>query len=63
MFVAKIISACFYSALATVGMGVVNVIMTAVSMALIEKAGRRVLHLVGLGGMFVAAVVLAVSIR
>jgi len=42
-------------------MGVVNVVMTVVSMSLIEKAGRRILHLVGLGGMFIAASLLSVS--
>ena len=42
-------------------MGIVNVVMTGISLLLIEKAGRRLLHLVGLGGMCVAAVSLAVS--
>jgi len=37
---------------ATMGVGVLMVLMTAVSMALIERQGRRTLHLWGLGGMF-----------
>ena len=49
------------SGLTTVGMGVANVFMTLVSLALIEKAGRRVLHLTGLAGMCVCAIALVVS--
>jgi len=52
-----------YSGLTTVGMGCVNVIMTLVSLALIDKAGRRLLHLVGLGGMCVMAVFLVVVLN
>ncbi|CAK8677591.1 unnamed protein product [Clavelina lepadiformis] len=52
-----------YTGVATVGMGVVNVIMTLVSISLIERAGRRVLHLVGLGGMCASAAVLAVLLN
>ncbi|KAI1301819.1 Solute carrier family 2, facilitated glucose transporter member 1 [Halotydeus destructor] len=42
----------------TLGMGVINVIMTLVSLVLVEKAGRRTLHLTGLAGMAVTTVVL-----
>ncbi|XP_039267945.1 solute carrier family 2, facilitated glucose transporter member 1-like [Styela clava] len=51
-----------YSALPTVGVGVVNVVMTLVSLSLIERAGRRLLHLTGLAGMFVCAVVLTITL-
>lgn len=51
-----------YSALPTVGVGVVNVVMTLVSLSLIEKAGRRLLHLTGLAGMFGCAVVLTITL-
>ncbi|MFC6731004.1 sugar porter family MFS transporter [Haladaptatus sp. DYSN1] len=39
------------SILATVGIGVVNVVMTIVAVLLMDRAGRRPLLLVGLGGM------------
>lgn len=46
--------------LATVGVGVVNVVMTLVSLALIERAGRKLLHLIGLGGMFACTVLITI---
>lgn len=52
-----------YTGLTTVGIGVVNVVMTLVSLILIEKAGRRVLHLTGLGGMGACAVFLVVVLN
>jgi len=52
-----------YSSLVTVGMGVVNVVMVFISVMLIDRAGRRILHLVGLAGMFVCAVVLVVLLN
>ncbi|KAL0612437.1 Solute carrier family 2, facilitated glucose transporter member 3 [Plecturocebus cupreus] len=36
---------------ATIGTGVVNTIFTVVSLFLVERAGRRTLHMIGLGGM------------
>lgn len=47
---------------ATLGIGAVNVLMTIVSLVLIEKAGRRTLHLVGLGGMAVITVMLTICL-
>ncbi|ESP01111.1 hypothetical protein LOTGIDRAFT_180320 [Lottia gigantea] len=46
---------------ATVGVGVVNILMTFVSAFLMDKLGRRSLHLLGLGGMFIFTIVLTVS--
>ncbi|XP_062991800.1 solute carrier family 2, facilitated glucose transporter member 3-like [Elgaria multicarinata webbii] len=40
---------------ATIGAGVVNTIFTVVSLFLVERAGRRTLHLIGLGGMAICA--------
>ncbi|XP_076318380.1 solute carrier family 2, facilitated glucose transporter member 1-like isoform X2 [Tachypleus tridentatus] len=45
---------------ATLGMGSINVLMTIVSLVLVEKAGRRTLHLVGLGGMGIITVLLTI---
>lgn len=47
---------------ATIGAGVVNTIFTIVSLFLVEKAGRRTLHLLGLGGMAVSALLMTVSL-
>ncbi|XP_070805224.1 solute carrier family 2, facilitated glucose transporter member 3-like [Pituophis catenifer annectens] len=47
---------------ATIGAGVVNTVFTVVSLFLVERAGRRTLHLVGLMGMAVCAAVMTVSL-
>lgn len=46
----------------TLGVGLVMVVMTLVSVALIDRAGRRTLHLTGLGGMFIFSIALTVFI-
>lgn len=46
---------------ATPFIGLIMVIMTLVSIPLMEKKGRRFLHLLGLGGMFVLTIVMTVS--
>ncbi|XP_037083027.1 glucose transporter type 1-like [Pollicipes pollicipes] len=46
---------------ATMGVGVVMVVMTVVSILLIEREGRRTLHLWGLGGMFFFSVFITIS--
>uniref|UniRef100_UPI003AAC8393 solute carrier family 2, facilitated glucose transporter member 1-like n=1 Tax=Centroberyx gerrardi TaxID=166262 RepID=UPI003AAC8393 len=47
---------------ATIGAGIVNTIFTIVSLFLVEKAGRRTLHLLGLGGMAVSALLMTISL-
>ncbi|XP_026545475.1 solute carrier family 2, facilitated glucose transporter member 3-like isoform X1 [Notechis scutatus] len=47
---------------ATIGAGVVNTVFTVVSLFLVERAGRRTLHLVGLGGMAVCATIMTVAL-
>jgi SP family galactose:H+ symporter-like MFS transporter len=47
--------------LATVGVGVINVLMTVVAMQLLDRVGRRPLLLAGLIGMVVSLVVLGVA--
>lgn len=47
---------------ATLGMGTINVIMTVVSVLLVERAGRRTLHLVGLGGMWVTSILIVIML-
>ncbi|WP_324665601.1 sugar porter family MFS transporter [Haloarcula sediminis] len=46
------------SILATVGIGVINVVMTVVAIALIDRVGRRRLLQVGIGGMTITVAVL-----
>lgn len=44
----------------TIGVGVVMVVMTLVSITLMDKTGRRTLHLYGLGGMFLTSMFLTI---
>ncbi|KAK6177616.1 hypothetical protein SNE40_015678 [Patella caerulea] len=46
---------------ATVGVSMVNVVMTLVSAFLMDRLGRRTLHLTGLGGMFIFTIILTVA--
>jgi hypothetical protein len=58
---------CVYNCLilkaeyATPFIGLIMVIMTLISIPLMEKRGRRFLHLLGLGGMFVLTLVMTAS--
>ncbi|XP_004417409.1 PREDICTED: solute carrier family 2, facilitated glucose transporter member 3-like [Odobenus rosmarus divergens] len=47
---------------ATIGAGVVNTIFTVVSLFLVERAGRRTLHMTGLGGMAVCSIFMTISL-
>ncbi|XP_075744944.1 solute carrier family 2, facilitated glucose transporter member 1 isoform X2 [Rhipicephalus microplus] len=47
---------------ATLGLGLVNVLMTLVSMVVVERAGRRTLLLTGLAGMAICTVVLTITL-
>ncbi|KAL1022234.1 hypothetical protein UPYG_G00024030 [Umbra pygmaea] len=47
---------------ATIGVGVINTIFTMVSVALVDRVGRRTLTLIGLGGMCVCAVAMTVGL-
>lgn len=47
---------------ATIGMNVVNVLMTIVSTLMVDKAGRRTLLLIGLIGMWVSTILFVVSL-
>jgi len=57
------ISSASGAILATAGIGVVNVMMTIVSMWLIDRVGRRILLLVGTAGMIVTLALLSVVFR
>ena len=57
------ISSAAGAILATVGIGLVNVTMTVVSMRLIDRAGRRPLLLYGIAGMAVCLGVLGLAFR
>ncbi|XP_028910266.1 solute carrier family 2, facilitated glucose transporter member 3 [Ornithorhynchus anatinus] len=47
---------------ATIGAGAVNTVFTVVSLFLVERAGRRTLHLVGLGGMAGCALLMTIAL-
>ncbi|XP_028832088.1 solute carrier family 2, facilitated glucose transporter member 2 isoform X2 [Denticeps clupeoides] len=47
---------------ATIGVGVINLIFTLVSVAVVDRAGRRTLTLVGLGGMCCCAIAMTVGL-
>ncbi|OWF39797.1 glucose transporter type 1-like [Mizuhopecten yessoensis] len=47
---------------ATSGIGGIMVIMTMVTIPLMDRVGRRTLHLLGLGGMFVFSILITVSL-
>ncbi|XP_071761116.1 solute carrier family 2, facilitated glucose transporter member 3 [Centroberyx gerrardi] len=47
---------------ATIGAGVVNTVFTVVSLFLVERVGRRTLHLIGLAGMAVCALLMTISL-
>ncbi|XP_025231975.1 solute carrier family 2, facilitated glucose transporter member 2 isoform X3 [Theropithecus gelada] len=47
---------------ATIGVGAVNMVFTAVSVFLVEKAGRRSLFLIGMSGMFFCAIFMSVGL-
>lgn len=51
-----------YAVYATMGVGFIMVIMTLVSIPLMDRLGRRTLHLYGLGGMFLASIFLTISL-
>uniref|UniRef100_A0A8C9LMS9 Hexose transporter n=1 Tax=Piliocolobus tephrosceles TaxID=591936 RepID=A0A8C9LMS9_9PRIM len=47
---------------ATISAGVVNTIFTVISLFLVERAGRRTLHMIGLGGMAFCSTLMTVSL-
>ncbi|XP_078507590.1 solute carrier family 2, facilitated glucose transporter member 1-like [Lissotriton helveticus] len=52
-----------YPVYETIGVGAVNVFFTVVSLFLMERAGRRTLHLTGLGGMFFCALLMTIALK
>ncbi|XP_026140283.1 solute carrier family 2, facilitated glucose transporter member 1-like isoform X2 [Carassius auratus] len=48
---------------ATIGVGAVNTLFTVISLFLMERAGRRTLHMVGLAGMTVCALLMTISLE
>ncbi|KAL2097529.1 hypothetical protein ACEWY4_006736 [Coilia grayii] len=47
---------------ATIGVGAINLVFTLVSVALVDRAGRRTLTLIGLAGMCLCAIVMTVGL-
>ena len=50
-----------YAKYATISIGLVMVIMTLISIPLMDRSGRRTLHLYGLGGMFIFSIFITIS--
>ncbi|KAM4636106.1 solute carrier family 2, facilitated glucose transporter member 3-like [Discoglossus pictus] len=48
---------------ATIGAGAINVAFTVVSLLVVERAGRRTLHLTGLGGMAIFAIIMTIALN
>ncbi|XP_063054863.1 solute carrier family 2, facilitated glucose transporter member 3 [Engraulis encrasicolus] len=48
---------------ATIGAGVVNTVFTVVSLFLVDRAGRRTLHIIGLAGMAISALLMTISME
>lgn len=46
---------------ATIGIGCIMVVMTLISIPLMDRMGRRTLHLYGLGGMFIFSIFITIS--
>jgi MFS transporter, SP family, galactose:H+ symporter len=57
------LSSASVAILASVGVGIVNVILTIVAMQLIDRVGRRPLLLISLAGMSVSLIVLGVAFK
>lgn len=51
-----------FAVYATIGVGAVMALMTLMTMPIIDKVGRRTLHLYGLAGMFLASIFLTISL-
>ncbi|KAI1882769.1 hypothetical protein AGOR_G00238340 [Albula goreensis] len=47
---------------ATIGVGVINTIFTMISVMLVDRAGRRTLTLIGLGGMCCCAIIMTIGL-
>ncbi|XP_073702702.1 solute carrier family 2, facilitated glucose transporter member 3 [Garra rufa] len=48
---------------ATIGVGAVNTLFTVISLFLVERAGRRTLHMIGLAGMAFCALLMTISLK
>ncbi|CAF1297041.1 unnamed protein product [Adineta ricciae] len=47
---------------ANLGLGGANIFVTVLSIFLMDRLGRRLLHLIGIGGMFITSIVLFISL-
>jgi len=47
---------------ANLGLGATNIIVTIISVFLMDRLGRRILHLTGIGGMFITSLILVISL-
>lgn len=47
---------------ANLGLGATIIFVTVISVFLMDRLGRRILHLIGLGGMFITSLILVISL-
>ena len=47
---------------ANLGLGATNIVVTVISVFLMDRLGRRILHLTGIAGMFVTSLILVISL-
>ena len=51
-----------YSQYVTIGLGTIGMIMTIVTVFLIERLGRRTLHLTGLAGIIISSIAITIAL-
>ena len=59
----KILRLSYFNFIATIGVGCIMVTMTLITIPLMDRIGRRTLHLVGLGGIILCSIMISVALN